>query len=86
MWCDNENETGESVSDEIKTDHGHATDCMIEAWKDHMDRTGRVNLSEFIGEAVNTMIASECKRGRFKNSVKGERGVKGIRPTEAATK
>jgi hypothetical protein len=46
-----------------------------------MERTGRSNLSAFIAEAVNKLIESECKRGRFRNSVRGERGAKGVRPS-----
>jgi hypothetical protein len=53
----------------------------VDAWRQHMDRTGRENMSAFIAEAVNKLIEYECKRGRFRNSVRGERGAKGIRPS-----
>lgn len=49
------------------------------AWKDHMKATGRKNFSEFVGEAVNTLIANERESRKIKAVALPERGKKGSR-------
>jgi hypothetical protein len=54
--------------------------AWVEAWKKHMQASKRVNLSAFIAEAVNGLIAYECKKFGRVNPVEGTRGEKGRRP------
>jgi len=51
--------------------------AWIEAWKSHMKKTGRTNLSAFLAEAANKLIAAECRRNKRASPVIGDRGVKG---------
>ena len=54
--------------------------AWVEAWRKHMRASNRVNLSAFIAEAVNGLIAYECKKYGRVNPVEGTRGEKGRRP------
>jgi hypothetical protein len=58
-------------------------EAWVEAWKEHMKVSGRVNLSAFIAEAVNGLIASECKKYGRPSPVAGTRGEKGRKPVDA---
>jgi hypothetical protein len=55
--------------------------AWVDAWKRHMALTGRSNLSDFIAQGVNELIAKECESLGRKNPIQGERGSKGKRPS-----
>jgi hypothetical protein len=53
--------------------------AWVDAWKRHLVLTGRSNLSDFIAQGVNELIARECESLGRKNPIQGERGSKGKR-------
>ena len=54
-------------------------DGWVVAWRTHMKRTGRKNLSQFVAECVNNTIEQEFSQSGKKSPVKGVRGSQGRR-------